>query len=141
MLLPDSTDIMESKEQYLIKLNQKMNETIRWKRYNLERKPTWAALLWSHFIPGAGHFYCDNKISGTLFAAGTTGSLVLIFTAKSEKTKSAGLSAFTILHLSDMMLAIVNANDYNNKLKQKYNLIISHAHKNDYIGIKYCCDL
>jgi len=140
ILLQDSTYIIRSKEQYLIELNQKMNESIRWEKYDLEKKHSWAALLWSNFMPGAGHFYYGNKISGVLFAAGTTGSLAVALIAKSEETKGAGLSAFTILHLSDMIMAMVGANNYNKNLKKKYNLIITHAYNNDYISIKYCYD-
>jgi hypothetical protein len=132
-----ATGFGASKEQYMADISRKMEENIRWQKYNQERKPGWAAGLWSYFIPGAGHFYCGDNLSGTVFAAGTIGSLVLMASSKSEATAEIGLIACLALRVGDIALAVIAADEYNESLKEKYNLVFSTTPKKDKVYISY----
>jgi hypothetical protein len=118
-------------DSIFVKYIAQLDEMARIEKYKSEKKSVAAALLWSMFIPGAGHFYLDEDKTGALYLVGIIGSALLSGgdhpNPRDPPTdmESAFYLVYVTGYLANIIHAPISANAYNRKIKEKYGLIWS----------------
>ena len=109
--------------------------------YLEQKKNPWGAVLFSWFIPSAGHFYAENKNIGILFLGMEITECLIIYKNLGDDTSDndpiGKITVFLLVatRLLEYRDAYTSAKRYNGRLKEKLGLTPKLGISNDKIKL------